>query len=245
MAAARTPGSLIQTRVSPITVRCASRPPREPFCTLSMPRPARNFITAVMRLRLLSTSALCRWPTDAYISARSTALSTALAFPGADRGMGMSIEFRYGGSLMRNVSALAIITLAFSGVAKPQTRALDWPSYGGDARRTGWERSDTRITRENVKDFQLVLKRKLEGSAGGPHSLTTPIVIGLLISYRGFKELGLVSDSGGDLWAIDVDLNKIFWKKRFEGSSPKQSSSGPCSSPAVTPAMIPPVTFGG
>ena len=146
---------------------------------------------------------------------------------------------------MRNVSALAIITLAFSGVAKPQTRALDWPSYGGDARRTGWERSDTRITRENVKDFQLVLKRKLEGSAGGPHSLTTPIVIGLLISYRGFKELGLVSDSGGDLWAIDVDLNKIFWKKRFEGSSPKQSSSGPCSSAAVTPAMIPPVTFGG
>jgi outer membrane protein assembly factor BamB len=146
---------------------------------------------------------------------------------------------------MRSVSALAIMTLAFGGVAKPQGRALDWPSYGGDARRTGWERSDTRITRENIKDFQLVLKKKLEGSGGGPRSLTAPVVIGLLISYRGFKELGLVSDSAGDLWALDVDLSRIFWKRRFEGSSPKRSSTGPCSGVAVTPALTPPVTFGG
>src|ERR1700722_14926976 len=106
---------------------------------------------------------------------------------------------------MRSVSAAVIITLALSGVAAPQGRPLDWPSYGGDSRRTGWERSDTRITRENVKDFQLVLKRNLAGSQGGSYSLTPPIVIGLLISYRGFKELGLVSNSAGDLWALDVD----------------------------------------
>jgi len=145
---------------------------------------------------------------------------------------------------MRNVSALAIIALLFRGVATPQARPLDWPSYGGDARRTGWERSDTRITRENVKDFQLVLKRKLEGAESGPRSLTPPVVIGLLISYRGFKELGVLSDSAGDLWALDVDLNKIFWKKRF-GESSSQQSSSVCSGIAATPALIPPVTFGG
>ncbi len=146
---------------------------------------------------------------------------------------------------MRNVSVAAIVTLAFAGVAAPQARPLDWPSYGGDGRRTGWERSDTRITGDNVKDFQLVLKRKLEGSEGAPRSLSPPIVIGLLISYRGFKELGLVSSGAGDLWALDVDLNKIFWRRRFEGSSLKQSPSGPCSGVAVTPALTPPITFGG
>src|ERR1700689_2652647 len=244
MAAARIPGSLIPTRALPISARCASRPPREPFCTLLTPRPVRSSITAVMTLRLLFTSALCRWPTDASISARSTALSTALAFPVADLAMDMSIEFKHGGSLMRNVSVAAIVTLAFAGVAAPQARPLDWPSYGGDGRRTGWERSDTRITGDNVKDFQLVLKRKLEGSEGAPRSLTPPIAIGLLISYRGFKELGLVSSGAGDLWALDVDLNKIFWRRRFEGSSLKQSPSGPCSGVAVTPALTPPITFG-
>ncbi len=142
---------------------------------------------------------------------------------------------------MRNVLALAILAVAFGGVAKPQARPLDWPSYGGDARRTGWATSDTRITRENVKDFQLVLKRKLEGAPAGPQALAPPVVIGLLISHRGFKELGLVSNSAGDLWAVDVDLNKIFWKRRLEGSAPKSS----CSGAAVTAALTPPVTFGG
>ena len=104
----------------------------------------------------------------------------------------------------------------------------------------GLARSDTRITHENVKDFQLVWKRKLEVSEGGPNSVTPPVVIGMLISYKGFKELGLVSNSTGDLWAIDVDLNRVFWKKRFGTSF---SSSGPCSAAAVTPALTPPVTF--
>jgi hypothetical protein len=124
----------------------------------------------------------------------------------------------------------------------PQGRPLDWPSYGGDARRTGWQRSDTRITKDNVKDFQLVLKKKLDGAQAGPHSLTAPVVIGLLISYKGFKELGFVSNTAGDLWAIDLDLNRVFWKKRFEGAG---TASGPCSSMAAIPALTPPMTFGG
>ena len=144
---------------------------------------------------------------------------------------------------MRIVVTPGIIALVFCGVAAAQ-RSLDWPSHGGDARRTGWERSDTRITADNVKDFRLLMKRKLEGVEGGPNSLTPPVVIGLLISYRGFKELGFVSSSAGDLWALDVDLNKVFWKQRFEGSNANAPRSGSCTGSAVMPALVPPVTFG-
>jgi outer membrane protein assembly factor BamB len=143
---------------------------------------------------------------------------------------------------MRTLAAALTVALALVSPAMPQGRAVDWPTLGGDARRSGWERSDTRITQDNVKDFQLIWKRKMEPAVTGAHALTPPVVIGLLISYRGFKELGFVSGSSGDLWAIDVDLNRVFWQKRFE---PATAKSGVCAGTASGPALIPPMIFGG
>lgn len=124
-------------------------------------------------------------------------------------------------------------------MAFPQGRPIDWPSYNNDAQRTGWEKIDTRITRDNVKDFQLVLKRKLENGAGGPNSLTPPAILGLLISYRGFKELAFVAGSSGNMWAIDVDVDRIFWQKHFDSGSKGKCAAG------VTGmlALIPPINF--
>jgi hypothetical protein len=141
------------------------------------------------------------------------------------------------------ISSFVIVSLACASPAMPQGRPVDWPSYGGDARRTGWQRSDTRITKENVKEFQLVLKRKLEGPQARAGALTPPVVIGLLISYRGFKELGFVTNNAGDLWSIDLDLNRVFWQKRFSGSTGVNAKSPECSSSATVPALTPPRTF--
>ncbi len=142
---------------------------------------------------------------------------------------------------MRNVLAQAGIFLAVSGIAYSQGRPLDWSFYGGDAQRTGWEKSDSRITKENIKDFQLVLKRKLDnGAGGGQRSLTPPVVIGNLISYRGFKELGFVAGSSNTLWSIDVDVDRIFWQKRLTALKP----SGACSDVVTAiPALTPPMNF--
>src|SRR5579871_5340134 len=108
-----------------------------------------------------------------------------------------------------SIRSLALL-LVCSAVAQAQT---EWPSFGGDGQRSGWEKSDTRITRDNVKDFELVLKRKFVYPHTGIHSLTPPVVVGLLISYRGFKELAFVEDAAGTLWSVDADLNRVFWKR--------------------------------
>jgi outer membrane protein assembly factor BamB len=141
---------------------------------------------------------------------------------------------------MRRICALALISIA---CANGQIRPIDWPSYGGDAQRTGWEKGDSRITKENVKDFQLVLKRKLDTKSTGPYSLTPPVIIGRLISYRGFKELAFVAGASGNLWAIDADMDRMFWQKNLESSTAAQSS---CSGRAsATPSLIPPLNFAG
>ncbi|MDQ6676692.1 MAG: hypothetical protein M3Z09_05290, partial [Acidobacteriota bacterium] len=138
---------------------------------------------------------------------------------------------------MRNISAVAVLSLVCGVGGYGQGRPLDWPFFGGDAQRSGWEKSDLRITRDNVKDFELVLKRKLENKTG-QDSLTPPVVIGNLISYRGFKELAFVQGSSGRIWSIDADMNRVFWEKQLA------SDSAGCEGGAMAiPTLTPPTNF--
>jgi outer membrane protein assembly factor BamB len=120
-------------------------------------------------------------------------------------------------------------------------RPLDWPSRNNDARRTNWERSDYRITRDNAKDFQLLYKRKFDGPLPGPQSVAPPTIIGLLISYKGFKELGFFAGNTGDLWSIDVDLNKPFWHRKFD--APGKGLPPACQGLSTHTTLIPPAVF--
>ena len=142
---------------------------------------------------------------------------------------------------MKNFSAAPLLLLASAGMVHGQGRPIDWPSYGGDAQRTGWEKSDSRITKENIKDFKLVLKHKLGSGTAASNAVTPPVLIGMLISYRGFKELAFVTNGAGDVWALDADMDRIFWQKHF-GSAPK--AKGACAgAPLAIPALTPPMNF--
>ncbi len=135
---------------------------------------------------------------------------------------------------LRNVVGIGLVC---AGSLCAQGRPVDWPSYGGDAQRSGWEKSDSRITKDNIKDFQLVLKRKLSGRSS---VLTAPLIVGNLISYRGFKELALVSSEAGDLWAIDADLDRVFWERRLNTEASRKNA---CEGVVTIPALVPPTVF--
>ena len=62
-----------------------------------------------------------------------------------------------------------LIGCAVACVAGAQGRS-NWNNSGGDAQHTGWERADTRISKDTVKDLQLLWKMKLENRAQGPAS---------------------------------------------------------------------------
>lgn len=142
---------------------------------------------------------------------------------------------------MRSCSTLAVIWLGCAGMANAQGRPIDWPNYGSDAQRSGWQKSDSRITKENVKDFQLVLKRKLANGQPGPRSLTPPVVIGNLISYRGFKELAFVVGSSGHVWSIDADIDRMFWDRQLSAAPTADASCG--AGVTAIPALTPPMNF--
>jgi len=151
--------------------------------------------------------------------------------------------------IMRNFFAL-VVGLGGAWVANAQLgRAIDVWTYGGDAQRTGFVKTDGRFTKDDVKNFQMVWKVKLEDQPKGLRSLTPPAMIGILISYRGFKELAFIGGSSDNFYAINSDVGKLFFHRPLTYSSeiPKiGEASGPCGGAVTVMAMLKPnATSGG
>jgi len=91
----------------------------------------------------------------------------------------------------------------------------DWPTQSGSPQREGWARSEKVFTKENINGLDLLYKYQSDNKSKGLDSLTSPLVNGLLITYRGFKEMLVFSGSSDNVYAVDADLNKLIWKTHF------------------------------
>ncbi len=143
---------------------------------------------------------------------------------------------------------LPVLMASCASLAMAQTRA-NWNNFGGDPQHSGWERMDPRISKDTVKDLQLLWKWKVEPPPKGPRSIQPPALLGNLISYRGFKELAFTATSSDIVYAIDADLGKLFWQKHLEYANLEpQSSASSWTCPGgltAMPALPPPAPRGG
>ncbi len=90
--------------------------------------------------------------------------------------------------------------------------AADWPMPGGNPQRNGWAASERQITKLNVRTLKLLYKYQTDNRSRGSDSLTTPIISGNLITYRGFKEMLMFTGSSDKVFSIDADLNQLIWE---------------------------------
>lgn len=136
-------------------------------------------------------------------------------------------------------TTLGLILLAGVPAANAQIgRSLDWPTYGGDAQRTGWEKSEVRFTKSDIATtFQLLWKQRFESKQKGSRSLMPPVVIGTLVGYRGFKELAFIAGSDDSMTVIDSDLNRLYWDRRFEQTAGPTSADCPGGLTAIPTLM--------
>ena len=111
-----------------------------------------------------------------------------------------------------------------------------WSTVGGDAQRTGWVRTDPRITKESAaKGLQLLWKRQLQKPSGGA-GLTQPVLLPNIISYKGFKALAYLGGPADTVYSIDYDLNRMFWETRLSSASKGTAAACAGGSIAVTRA---------
>ena len=99
---------------------------------------------------------------------------------------------------MRRITAAAILSAsAITTAAWLHAQGREWTTAAFDAQRTGWVRTDARLTRDAVQkgQFQFLWKATFDNDARQLNSLTPPILLDRLIGYRGFKALGFVGGS--------------------------------------------------
>jgi outer membrane protein assembly factor BamB len=125
----------------------------------------------------------------------------------------------------------------------------DWPTFGGDAQRSGWARQETILNRENVGTLELKWKIKLDNAPKELTSLTAPIVVDQVKMIQGIKEYVVVAGSSDKIFAIDADTGKLAWQKTFTVvGEPVRKPNGLCpfalnATPAVSPTGRPKTVY--
>jgi hypothetical protein len=68
-----------------------------------------------------------------------------------------------------------LIAVLFSACAPGQYSRGVWSALGGDPQRTGWNKTETEITRESAPKLKLEWSIKLDNTPMALHGLTAPV----------------------------------------------------------------------
>jgi hypothetical protein len=116
-----------------------------------------------------------------------------------------------------------------SGIA----RAADWLSPRADGQRTGWQPKERQVNSKTVNGLRLLWKRRL-----GEGAVSSPMLLGPVITHRGIKELVFVASASGHVIAVDADLGTVFWSRQLPLQAPGSEGKGSCPSALPTPPVI-------
>jgi hypothetical protein len=126
---------------------------------------------------------------------------------------------------------VAAIAIAAASLQAQFRSSTEWTTSRFDAQRTAWVRTDGRLTKDAVEKgtFQFLWKAKFDNEARQLNTLGEPILLDLLIGYRGFKSLAFVGGSADRIFSIDTDLAKPYWMAslNYTASTGGQPASSP------------------
>ncbi len=125
------------------------------------------------------------------------------------------------------------------------TESYNWPTISASPQRDGWSREEEMISPQTAGNMKLVYRHKIDNSSRGLRALTSPIVLGALIGYQGFKQM-LILGGADQVDSIDADLNRDIWKQSFHSRAdkPKPDAALECT-PAPSAVVMPGSTEAG
>ena len=123
----------------------------------------------------------------------------------------------------------------------------EWPTDGFDPQRTGWQRDEHILTKDNVHNMKVLWKLKLDNKPREMHSLFAPLIADKVPTKSGPKQIAIEAGSGDNVYGIDVEAGTVIWQKHFPYTSDKPDKLGGPLCPGglvVTPVIGPPAANG-
>ncbi len=96
--------------------------------------------------------------------------------------------------------------------ASPRVMAADWLTFGHDPQRTGWASEERSISPETAANLTLLWKTKIDNTAQGLWSLTSPVVAENVSTRLGNKTVVYVAGISGTLFALAADTGEDLWR---------------------------------
>src|SRR6185295_5160208 len=127
--------------------------------------------------------------------------------------------------LRRALTVGACAAIASSLLHAQGRGGTEWTTSGYDAQRTGWVKTDPRISVQTMTKpgefgaFKFLWKLKLEYDPKAATALTQPILLDRIIGFRGFKSIAFVGTQSETVHAIDIDLGTPLWKYHINYSA--------------------------
>jgi len=100
---------------------------------------------------------------------------------------------------------------------EPGPAVPDWLSYNYDRERTGWNRGETKLSKQSVGKLRALWNRQLLTNAPALvlSTLTAPVVAGGVSTAGGVKDLVFIMGMDDRLTAMDAGSGVVVWQKQF------------------------------
>src|SRR5438876_5068729 len=135
--------------------------------------------------------------------------------------------------LRRSLSVALVLSLWLPLAGSAQSPAAsDWLTWGYDQERSGWNRAETTLSKENVSRLVLLWSAQLPVPPReiALSTLTAPLVVEGVTTSQGRRTLVFVVGSDDTVFAIDADSGKVVWQKAFPNTlTPPQTATWLCS----------------
>ena len=114
--------------------------------------------------------------------------------------------------------------------ARPTT--TDWLTYSYDPERTGWARAETKLTKDNVGQLQLLWKYQTDATPNAVNrysSMTDPLVVENVPTKDGPQKIVFVASAENNVYAIRAEKGTLLWKRSYPNTvPPPMAASGNC-----------------
>ncbi|HWC64105.1 MAG TPA: PQQ-binding-like beta-propeller repeat protein [Rhizomicrobium sp.] len=124
---------------------------------------------------------------------------------------------------------LALSAIPRPGIAQDAAPARDWPTWGYDGARTGWNRGETTLSPQNVSRLRLLWNTTVSTPPAdvAMATLSAPVVVEGAETPQGRKTLLFTIGADSSLFALDADSGKIVWQKSYPNREKPQRTANP------------------
>ncbi len=129
-------------------------------------------------------------------------------------------------SIAKSLLSTCVLAFVFANSLGAQG-AGEWPTWGHDQERSGWNRDETTLTKDNASKLGVVWNTQLPTVPSDIvlSTLTAPVGIADVVTPQGSKNMIFLLGADDTLFGLDAADGKVIWQKIFPNIVPARRAA--------------------